>query len=254
MDLNYEKLKTISVLYVEDDPDIREELVDFLEFEVGELFVAINGEEGFKIFEEKRPDIVVTDIQMPIMNGLDMAEKIREIDLFAPIIITTAFNEPDFLIKAIDIGIDKYVTKPIDMEKLIENIYKSAIVLFKNREIDAQNKFIRFVLDKNPKFMFTMCSENLDYINKTFLNFMGFQTLNEFKDNNKSISDYILKIDNGNSEVNQTEWFEYITNNPQVEHIVYLKSNGEVKAYIVSYNRFPELNKYVFTFNDMEEL
>jgi len=111
-------LKKFSVLYVEDDDDIRDQLAHFLKRRVGALHIATNGHEGLLAFEAYKPDIVVTDILMPVMNGLEMAEKIKAVSSHTPIIVTTAFNETNFFLKAIDIGVDKYVIKPVNSDIL----------------------------------------------------------------------------------------------------------------------------------------
>jgi diguanylate cyclase (GGDEF)-like protein/PAS domain S-box-containing protein len=111
-------LKQFSVLYVEDDEDIRDQLVHFLKRRVGALHVATNGHEGLLAFDAHKPDIVVTDILMPVMNGLQMAEKIKRLSSATPIVVTTAFNETKFFLQAIDIGVDKYVIKPVNTDAL----------------------------------------------------------------------------------------------------------------------------------------
>jgi YesN/AraC family two-component response regulator len=111
-------LKNFSILYVEDDEDIRDQLVQFLKRRVGTLHVATNGQEGLLAYEAHKPDMVITDIQMPIMNGLEMAKKIKKISPSTSIVVTTAFNETKFFLEAIDIGIDKYVIKPVNTEVL----------------------------------------------------------------------------------------------------------------------------------------
>jgi YesN/AraC family two-component response regulator len=89
---------------VEDDEDIREQLMLFLKRRVGVLHVAADGREGLQVFEAQKPDIVVTDIQMPVMSGLQMAGKIKALSPSTPVIVTTAFNEAKFFLEAIDIG------------------------------------------------------------------------------------------------------------------------------------------------------
>jgi len=111
-------LKNISVLYVEDNHEIAEEIVFFLEPMVKKLLCAYNGKEGLELFKKYKPDIIITDIQMPILNGIDMINEIRKVDTNIPIIITTAFNEPNYLLQAIDMDVDKYLMKPIQIKKL----------------------------------------------------------------------------------------------------------------------------------------
>ncbi len=111
-----------SILYVEDEKHIRDELVEILELDYPKLYVATNGEEGLKLFREHRPDIVVSDMQMPKMDGLTMCRHIKEIDSKVPIIVTTAFNEQRMVSEAKSLDIRYYVTKPIDIGELYEAI------------------------------------------------------------------------------------------------------------------------------------
>ncbi len=121
-------LKTLTVLYVEDDLDTREQFSEFLRRPVGTLITATNGVEGLEAFQKHRPDIVVTDVLMPLMDGLTMAGEIRAIEPSVPIIVITAFEQTDYLMRAVNIGIDKYVTKPVNsflmFECLIECVHR----------------------------------------------------------------------------------------------------------------------------------
>ena len=83
----------VTVLYVEDDTFLRQTISRILKRRVSTLLVAENGREGLGVFKEERPDIVVTDIKMPSMNGLEMSKQILADDASVPIIITTAHNE-----------------------------------------------------------------------------------------------------------------------------------------------------------------
>jgi len=123
-------LKRLSVLYVEDEEDVRDQFTEFLNRLVGNLHIAADGVEGLDMFARHRPHIVITDIQMPGMDGLSMAEKIHEIDSSVPIIVMTAFEPMDYLVRAALIGIEKYVTKPIESEHLLKCLYEcSRLVL-----------------------------------------------------------------------------------------------------------------------------
>lgn len=123
-DLEY--LKTLTILYAEDDDSIRGQLAQFLKRRCHQLYSGSNGKEGLDLFEKHRSDIVVTDILMPEMDGLKMGEAIRLINPKTPIIITTAFEEPRYFHRAIDLGVDKYVTKPVDLAILESALLKCA--------------------------------------------------------------------------------------------------------------------------------
>jgi len=116
--------KNFTVLYVEDEIELQNIVNPLFSSLFKESLSAYNGQEGLDIFTQKKDqiDLIITDINMPKMNGLEMSKCIREIDSSIPIIITTAHNDNDFLHKAIDVGISKFINKPINMESLINNI------------------------------------------------------------------------------------------------------------------------------------
>ena len=124
----YELTKDLKILYVEDDIAFQKESYEMFNYFFIDIDLANNGEDALakylQFYKENNSyyDIVITDISMPKMNGLDMCREIRKVNNNIPIIITTAHNDKDFLHKAIDVGISKFVTKPIDMHQLIDNI------------------------------------------------------------------------------------------------------------------------------------
>lgn len=121
-----EVLKRLTLLYVEDDEDARVQFTLFLTRLFGKLVVAGHGAEGLAQYREHRPDIIVTDIQMPVMDGLAMARQIRAEGSRLPIIVLSAFDQPSYLIESGEIGIDRYVTKPVDCRQLVSSLLECA--------------------------------------------------------------------------------------------------------------------------------
>jgi PAS domain S-box-containing protein len=128
-------LHNLSVLYVEDDAQIREQLGQFLRRRVGTLYMADNGLQGLDAFRRYRPDIVVSDIRMPEMDGLEMAARIKCDGAGAPVILTSAFADTQYFLRSIDIGIDKYVLKPIRTEALEAALRRVAQALHTQSEL-----------------------------------------------------------------------------------------------------------------------
>lgn len=120
-----EQLKQVTVLYVEDQANLREELGAFIKRRVKKVFIAENGIQGLDMFKKEKPDIVITDIKMPKMDGIEMTKAIRQENLLVPIIVTTAMSDVESILSTVDIGIDKYLLKPIDVNELNEAL-KSA--------------------------------------------------------------------------------------------------------------------------------
>jgi DNA-binding response OmpR family regulator len=113
-------LKNLTILFVEDEENIRKGLNSAIGDEFKDFILARDGSDGLKKFQKYKPDIVITDILMPIMDGLEMSKEIKKISTNIPIVILSAFDEKERLLKAIDIGIDKYLIKPIDAQDLMD--------------------------------------------------------------------------------------------------------------------------------------
>ena len=109
-----------SLLYVEDESAVREMAVEYLELFFREVYEASNGVEALKVYDEKKPDIIISDIEMPKMNGLKVASLIRKKDITTPIIITTAYTSVEYLLEATELNLVKYLVKPVKEEKLEE--------------------------------------------------------------------------------------------------------------------------------------
>lgn len=129
------KLKSLSILYVEDDEMTRQLVSQLLSRWVGQLYQAADGQEGLYLFTRHRPDMVVTDIQMPVLDGLKMARSIKELDRDTPVIVTTAFNDQAYFMEAIEVGIDRYLAKPINADNLLESISRAGKTLLERREL-----------------------------------------------------------------------------------------------------------------------
>lgn len=116
------KFKSQTVLYVEDDQAIVDAFTKILRKVFGNVLVAYNGEEGLELYKEHQSDInfVITDIKMPKMDGLDMSELIKQINPDVPCILTTAHGEYDYFLKADQIGIYRYIQKPLNINDLLK--------------------------------------------------------------------------------------------------------------------------------------
>lgn len=130
MKLDTKELKSITVLYVEDDELIREQTNKILTKLFKKVFCAYDGQNGLDLFKEHQNqiDIIVTDINMPHLNGLEMIKEINKLQNSLPTIVTTAHTDSNYLIDAIDLKVDKYISKPIQIKDLtiavVDNVLK----------------------------------------------------------------------------------------------------------------------------------
>ena len=123
MKAKFEKLK-LRVLYVEDEDVVRNTIYEMLRRRITDVYVASDGREGLQMFQEYNPELVITDIRMPHMDGLEMITNIKRLNSDVQIIITSAHSESEYFLKAIDIGIDKFVLKPVDNRDLFGIVSK----------------------------------------------------------------------------------------------------------------------------------
>jgi len=122
-----QELKKITVLYVEDEEMIRTQTVSMFDNLFKKTYVGVNGSIGLELFNEHQNeiDIVVSDINMPELSGLEMAEEIHKIISKIPIILTTAYTDEEFLLKSLELKIYKYVTKPLKIKDLTYNMIEA---------------------------------------------------------------------------------------------------------------------------------
>ena len=142
-----EKLKDISILCVEDEDGIREFIVGTLKYYFKEVYEARNGLEALEMYEEYRPKIILSDIEMPRMNGLEFVKRIRQNDLSTSIIMLTAYSNEEYLMNLINLNIDHFILKPLNLKKLnealtkyIERNFSEQISLSENLKLDLSKR------------------------------------------------------------------------------------------------------------------
>ena len=248
-ELNLDFLKNMTVLYVEDDLDVQEQLVRYLRRRVGELLIASNGAEALSIYRQQRPDIIVTDIMMPVMDGLALAAEIRKTDTSIPIILTTAFENSNYFMRSIEIGVDRYVTKPIDIELLNAALQKSAVRIRADQEVRLASK----VFDNSVEAILITDSDNkICWINPAFTATTGYQ-LDEVIGKNPSI----LSSGRHDQLFYQQLWLEVEQNASWKGEIWNRRKNGEIFPEWLSISVLSDnLGKpthYVGIFSDISE-
>lgn len=124
-----DKLQTLKVLYAEDEEGIRKNIADSLRYYVKEVFETSNGDEAYRIYQDKASDIILSDIHMPILNGIELVKKIREQDRKTPIIMITAHIDKKYLMDAVELHMEKYLVKPIDLDILLQTLEKCVSIL-----------------------------------------------------------------------------------------------------------------------------
>ena len=130
----------ISVLFVDDNETIRQLYRRILEKHVSHLYIAKDGYHGLELYQKHKPDLVITDMVMPIMNGLEMVKEIKKIASDAKFVVMSAYSEKDSFVEAIHMGIDGYLMKPVEAKKLLSLIDEFAGITLMKWELERKEK------------------------------------------------------------------------------------------------------------------
>jgi len=161
----------IKLLVVEDETFNREYLVKLLSTNYKTIFSASNGQEALGLMEKEKIDILISDIKMPVKDGISLAKDVKDRFPDVLIILLTAYKDVDYLIEAININIDHYITKPVDIDKLINTIEKLKSQVIANKTITAQRRFIEFIVDSTKNLIILIRGNSIIAANKAFLNY-----------------------------------------------------------------------------------
>lgn len=172
-------LKRLKLLYVEDDTNVRTELSSLLSNFFENVYIAKDGQEALDIYVEKQEDIdiIVADINMPRLTGIEMLEKIRAFDKEVPVIFTTAYSDTEFLVDAIKLKVFEYIIKPIDIRLLMKSLAELSTIIYQEFLLKQQNKELKKYKDtiyNNNIVIRTSKNMKITFVNDLFCEITGF--------------------------------------------------------------------------------
>lgn len=169
----FDRLKSVTVLYVEDSKFIANTTLKSIEGIFNKVYIAYNGQEGLDILKERENeiDIVITDLVMPVLDGINMIQSIRNGGYSIPIIVTTGHNDMLALEKVIELSIDGFLSKPLDMFKLLKRVDAIVETLFVKRELNAKKEMI------DNDIIYSEADERgiITYVSKPFEKISGYK-------------------------------------------------------------------------------
>jgi signal transduction histidine kinase len=213
--------KGLKVLYVEDNEEARASTFDTLSEFFNDITVAVDGMQGLEKFNNDSFDLIISDINMPNMNGIDMVSKIREKDKDIAILIISAYSESGYFMETIRLGVEGYLLKPIELEQFLSMLYKSIEKIKMRKEIQNHQKNLELqiqeqlskiqkqnsIIQKQEKF--AAMGEMIDTISHQFKQPLGIMKLRT--------QEIEFLIEN-NNHTNIKESLESI--NKQIDHSV----------------------------------
>ncbi len=239
----------LNVLYVEDDEETARLLTNFLEKRVKQVHVTTNGEYGLELFRNKKVDLVITDIKMPYMDGLEMVRHLRKKNHSLKVIFTSAYHEEDLFLKAIELGAEGFLTKPISPNSsLLPLLKKVAVELEKKRLLKEYTDTLRLILDYIDSMVIVTDGDRLFNCNAAFLRFFQMGDIKLFRQEYPHLytifecrEDYVCK----------EQWLEDVLHTPspkvKIKHRIFLCNAKEI-------NVQAKQKKYVVNFTDITRL
>ena len=147
----YALLKNATILIVEDDKSELEKMSELFETYCKKCYTAKDGKEGYEKYLLYRPDVILSDYKLPVVNGLKMIENIRKVDNKIPFILLTIYNDNQLFLKAIEHKVSAYLSKPAGSALLLDTILKEYEGILKDRKLDNRNRLMQAILEEFPQ-------------------------------------------------------------------------------------------------------
>ena len=249
-------LQPYTLLYVEDNVGLNSQATVLFQKIFDTVYSAYDGEEGMALYKEHHPAIIITDITMPKMDGLSMAEEIAHIDPDAKIIITTAYDDHDLLHRAIRIGVFEYLLKPMRMENLIEALTRCAHVLNEELHRKIFNANLHSIFNYQNSLTVLLQDQKVVMANQPMLDFFDVPSVEKLRERFTSFGENLLAHNSFLYNHDDFDWFHEISQNPgKLFNVKIARSDDVHHHFILRFQRIPEKVGYgVLSLNDVTEL
>ncbi|QSZ40772.1 response regulator [Sulfurimonas aquatica] len=262
MDINIVKLKKYasecSVLYVEDDELIRSQTASFLGRFFPDVVLAEDGAIGLAKYKERKFDIVITDINMPNMNGIELIVAIREISYEQIVLVTSAYNDSENLMKLINLNVMRFVHKPFNNKQFLYVIYKIAEELSFTRENkELENKVLALsnraqkILDEVEVAILIIKENKIDMANNSFLEIGGFDSFETLLLEMPEIGVLFEESSHCISVATNQELIEALKTTEKENSKVRIMKETKTIEYQVNLTQLDEEDTYIVTFTDI---
>ena len=258
MDNKNLNLKNISILVVDDDSEILGMMEMIVSRVVGIVYTASNGKDGLEVYKTRKPDMVISDIKMPILSGLEMAKEIKAISPEQPIGIISAHNDTDLFLDSIDIGIDKYFLKPLKANLLVEWIHYISKQIITSKELKLQEENLHFIMNHNPDGICMIDGDKISYLNQSFLELMSLDSFENFDATKHCIVDFIVNEDSSVRFKNLDELKLFLNSHEGEDNIVQIlvpnNSSSNIYFYKLFFKIYPEIQRIVMIFTNITNI
>lgn len=249
-------LKPYSLLYVEDNVGLNRQAATLFQKIFETVYIAYDGEEGLSLFNQYHPSIVISDITMPKMDGLEMAEAIVKIDPEVKVIITTAHDDPELLHKGIRVGVFDYLVKPIRIENLTEALTRCSNALNEAIHHKIFTANLHTIFNYQNNIVLLLLGQKIVMANQPCLDFFGEKSVESLRQRFDAFGELLLKHKGFLYNHDQVDWFLEISKHPgKLFNVKIAGADEESHHFILRFQSIPEKEGYaVLSLNDVTEL
>lgn len=248
----------ITILIVEDEPEILKQMVVMLSRIADRVISAINGSEAYALYQQETIDLIISDIDMPQMNGLQLLKSVRIHNRKIPFILLTGLKSLDILTEAIQYGISAFLSKPINIKDLIAKIEDVAQIKSLEKQLIHEQKRLNTILNHVDSIVVMVSvTEKLLFVNQKFFDSFPYESYEHFRTEHECICDLFEPASGYMSAyVDDQYWIEYMLNHPTKTHNVKMIDRfANEKIYSVSLQTLEDSDGlYVVTLSDVTEL
>jgi YesN/AraC family two-component response regulator len=246
----------LTLLYVEDNDGLREKALGVLKKLFSNVVSASDGEEGYSRFREYHPQIILTDIRMPKLDGLEMLKQIKQIEPSTKFIITSAFDDKDYLLEAINIGIFNYLKKPVHTEDLADVLIKCIYSIDIEENSSIFNTYMEDMVQYGSDPQALMSRDKPLFVNQMFLDFFNVANLDEFYKKYENFGNLLLEHKGFLFNRDGSDWFTEVSQEPsRLFHAKIKDKEGSYRHFILKMYSIPKKkNSYIMSLSDITEL
>ena len=248
--------KSFKILYVEDNKALRTKASVLLNKFFGRVDLAEDGKEGLEKFKAYHYPIVITDIKMPHIDGMTLSKYIRHINPDTKIIIMSAFDDKKLLFKGIELGIFRFLKKPVDVNELSEVLFKALTEIKHERSIKLFYTHIQNILNYQSSMVVMFNGSKAILANQIFLEFFDLESIEDFYKKYEDIGSQFLSHDGFLYDFKDESCLNILENNEKKLFHVKMKNKDEnIRHFILKYQNIPEKDNYkILSFDDVTEL
>ena len=258
LDLKKLKLDTVgfSILHVEDNDALRENASKLLHKFFDTVYTAADGKEGLDFFKMYKPSIVITDIKMPHMSGIELAQNIKKIAPQTKIIIMSAFDDKEYLYQAIELGAFRFIKKPVNLSELTEILHAAVITIKEEENTRVFDMQLQNILNYQSSMVLMLENEKPLLANQIFLDFFRVADINQFTQEYGDFGNLLLEHESFLYNKADKSWLEELHSNVQkLYHVILQAKDKSLKHFILKYQAVEHKDSFgIVTLDDITEL